>query len=682
VQSAGRLIAGLAVLSGAGNVYAQETIELPEVRVEADADASMASSSAEDARAGAPADGGDWLLSIPGVSGVRMGSHGLDPVIRGQKQTQLNVLLDGAFVHGGCPNRMDPPSSYASAETYDRVVVYQGVQTLIYGPGGPGGTVLFERDPPRFAPGKTVTGRLQAGGVSNGNAWDAAADVAAGSEHAYARAILSAKAAGNYTDGDGQEVRSGYKERDAIADFGYRPDGDSLLKLSLESTRARDVLYAGAGMDAPVSDNDTVKLSYEKTAAVGPFAAVKAELYQSAVHHVMDNYSLRPVGAMYMRVPSESDTLGGRFSGDLSLGGGVLTLGADLQRNLRDATRYGGMSADPTMINSYLWPDVRIRQVGVFAEYAGQWSTASRYTAGLRLDRVDTSAAKAALDPMGAPVSANDLYSHYYGTTARDHGENNLGLLLRTEHDLTGSDTTVYAGLSSTARTADATERYIASWNATPSMQWVGNPDLKPERHNQLELGARWKQARLSVDGSVYYDRVHDYILRDRAHLVADNATIYRNVAARLYGADMEMKYRWSERWSARLTLAYVNATNTSDGRPIAQIPPLEGTLSLDHRRRDWTLGGAIRFAARQTRVDDDPLTGSGLDVGQTPGFAVLDLYGSRRLGRDGQLRFGIDNVFDRAYAQHLNKANAFDVTQVRVKEPGRSVWMKLSMRF
>ena len=79
------------------------------------------------------ADGGELLLQTPGVSGIKMGNHGIDPAIRGQKHNQLNILLNGAYIHGGCPNRMDPPTSFSSAELYDQVIVLKGVQTLIYG---------------------------------------------------------------------------------------------------------------------------------------------------------------------------------------------------------------------------------------------------------------------------------------------------------------------------------------------------------------------------------------------------------------------------------------------------------------------------------------------------------------------------------------------------------------------
>ena len=78
-----------------------------------------------------PSDAGEALRSVVGVSGTRMGGHGIDPIIRGQNQTRLNILLDGAYIHGGCPNRMDPPTAYSAVETYDEVEVIKGFQSFV-----------------------------------------------------------------------------------------------------------------------------------------------------------------------------------------------------------------------------------------------------------------------------------------------------------------------------------------------------------------------------------------------------------------------------------------------------------------------------------------------------------------------------------------------------------------------
>ena len=102
----------------------------------------------------------------PGAFVGTAGGHGTDPVIRGLGQTRLNILLDGAYVHGGCPNRMDPPTAYAPMGSYEEITVIRGTQTLEYGGGGPGGTLLFERVTGRFDSDKMARGRLNAGAIA------------------------------------------------------------------------------------------------------------------------------------------------------------------------------------------------------------------------------------------------------------------------------------------------------------------------------------------------------------------------------------------------------------------------------------------------------------------------------------------------------------------------------------
>jgi len=673
------LLATLSVFSA----FAAEN-EIPTINVEADKIID-ATTSALNLDKNFSADGGELLLQTPGVSGVKMGNHGIDPVIRGQKHNQLNILLDGAYIHGGCPNRMDPPSSYASAELYDQVTVLKGVQTLIYGSGGSGGTVLFERSIPVFEKDKTVTSKVGAGYRSNGNAWDIFADVAAGSETGYARGSASVKKAENYKDGDGAEVRSGYSEQSLMASLGGKSEAGTKYRFDIDAVRGKDILYAGASMDSPQADNDTYKLSIESE-KVASFESIKAEIYRSDVTHDMDNYSYRPNMMMWMRVPSKSITDGIRLKGDMTLGSGDLAIGIDYKKGDRDATRFGGAAGTvPTTSNAFMWPGVETEQTGLFAEYQGNISKGNRYTAGMRFDKVNTDATKAALAADSGAI-ANNLYNMYYGITASKKSENNVSALYRMEHDL-GKENMLFWGLSRTVRTADETERYLAAGSATAAKRWVGNPDLKPEAHTQLDVGLNFKGENSNSSISLYYDDVSDYILRDRAHAQtgisqSDNATIYRNVAAVIYGFDYEASYQWSDKWRSNFTAAYVRSHNTTDNRVIAQTPPLEGSVSLEYFNNDWIVGANVRLVAEQTRVEDDITTDSGLDAGPSKGFGVLNLYSSMKLGKKGDLKFGIDNVLDTTYAEHLNKPSAFDTSVVRVNEAGRSIWARVSKKF
>ncbi len=671
-------VLGLAALAPLAAQAAEHTAAtLPDITVEAPAlpDADRVTLT-PDTVEGLPADGGALLTQVNGVSGIRFGGHGLDPVIRGQSQTRLNVLLDGAYIHGGCPNRMDPPSSYAAPETYDRVTVIKGNQSVLYGGGGSGGTVLFERVTPRFTGGEHFRGKLGGGYQGNGDAKNLFADLAAGGETGFVRLLGDYADANDYQDGDGKSVRSAYTTKSGSAIFGLTPSAATRLELSLGATRGSDILFFG-GMDSPQSDSDNVRLKFShEGAAVG----VKAELYGSDVKHVMDNYSLRPIASVMSekRIPSTSNTVGGRVSGELYLGKTTLTLGVDHQANSRDAIQYNYLGKDA----AFVWPDVSLAQTGVFLQGEGPLAERTRLKAGLRLDHVTSDAGKAALKPTAAMWTPNQLYSAVYGKTARSVSEDNVGGFLRLEQGVGSGQGNVYLNLSRSVRTADATERFIAMGMSGMMMMKVGNPDLNPEVHRQAEVGLNLGGRAASLTTALYYDDVADFILKDKAQgqsgiLVSNGAEVYRNVDAVLTGVEAEGRLRWGGGWNTGLKLAYTYANNETDDRPIAQIPPLTATLDAGYGRASWSLGARVRMAAKQYRIDSN-----GGDVGKTGGWGVLDLYGHLKAGKHVELSAGVDNVFDRTYRNHLNRANDFDTVLAYANEPGVNGWLRAAVRF
>jgi iron complex outermembrane recepter protein len=105
----------------------------------------------KDPRQPVPAsDGGDYLKTIPGFALVRNGGTNGDPVLRGMFGSRLNILTNGGMMLGACPGRMDAPTSYISPETYDKLTVIKGPQTVLWGPGASAGTILFDREPENF----------------------------------------------------------------------------------------------------------------------------------------------------------------------------------------------------------------------------------------------------------------------------------------------------------------------------------------------------------------------------------------------------------------------------------------------------------------------------------------------------------------------------------------------------
>ncbi len=66
------------------------------------------------------------LSQHPTVSTIRKGgNYGFDPVLRGFKYDQLNIVLDGVqSTIAACPNRMDPPTSQMAPNMLDRIEIW------------------------------------------------------------------------------------------------------------------------------------------------------------------------------------------------------------------------------------------------------------------------------------------------------------------------------------------------------------------------------------------------------------------------------------------------------------------------------------------------------------------------------------------------------------------------------
>ncbi len=627
-------------------------------------------------------DGGDFLSQINGISMSRFGGRGIEPIVRGQSQTRLNILLDGAYIHGGCPNRMDPPASWAALETYESVTVLKGVQTLAYGGGGSGGTVLFERDTRDLAQEKGVHGRVSTLFSDNGIKNDVLADVVAAGEKVYIRGIAEVKKVDNYEDGDGREVRSSYDHEQVGFIVGYTPTEDRLIEFSYEHNSFSDALYPGASMDSPTEDGDIFRLRFLDKPATDKIDNIKVEVYLSDVDHLMDNYSLRPNMGKKMATPTTSKTTGGRIVLDSTAGKTQWKYGVDLQRNERNAVS-NNMTTGVAVPAGILWPDNDIQQLGIFAEATTKIGSKQKLKYGLRVDQVDATADKADVSINGH--SANQSYNLYYGTTAEDQTETNVGGLLRYEREL-GTGLSFFTGLSRSVRTADATERGMNKWTPpeVAASRWIGNPNIKPEKHHQFDVGLSKKTSKYALSSVVFFDKVNDYILRDTARgqdgiLQSDGADIYQNIDAELYGIELDGKYALTDKLDISGSLAYVRATNTTDDdRPISQTPPLNGKLQLDYNSGKWGLGTRVNFASNQDRIDEL----SKQEVGETAGHGTLDLYGNYQINKTFSMRAGIDNVFDKNYAEHSSRSNLLDPVAIKVNEPGRTVWLKLAAEF
>lgn len=629
-------------------------------------------------------DTGELLRLIPGVSAGRMGGHGVDPVIRGQKASQLTITKDGSYILGGCPNRMDPPASLLTIDEYSTLNVHRGYSSVVHGPGATGGVVNVETAFPEFRPGQEVDASSKLQWDSNGDFYDTTGAVAYIGQHRQFRGRGFFKDSGNYTDGNGDEVRSAFRTFGGGVLAGHRYD-DSTVLLGVDRDRIEDALFAGAGMDSPETDLTVARLKAEQRYPHSQnLRSLRFDMFLSDVEHIMDNYSLRPRQSRFARVDSDSVTYGARLIGDFQrTANTAVQVGAQLLGNEREAIRFVNPANrdQVTTIQSYLWPDVAIRQYGLFSEISHTVSSATHVTIGLRYDFVDVDAGKITYKAeVPGNVSPAELYEQYYGTEARFDNEHNISALYRLQHSL--SPTLFAVGtLSRSMRTPDATELALA--NESGMNSWIGNPSLAPEAHHQLDASLAYDRNETTLQTTLSYDWVQDYITRDRARgqqgvQETNSASVYRNVDASFFTVEALGEFSLPLALTLITQGAYTRGENEDDDRPLPQIPPFYGSTSLRLDSDDWDASLRVRYAARQNRVDEDPSEGSGLDARKTPAFAVIDVLGGFTIADGLQLRAGITNLFDRTYANHLNRSNTFDPEQVQVNEPGRSFSVQL----
>jgi len=633
-------------------------------------------------------DGGDYLKTIPGFNVIRKGGTDGDPVFRGMAGSRLNILLDGQTILGGCGGRMDPPTAYVFPSAYDRITVLKGPQTVLYGPGNSAGTVLFERSHKRADQvGNHVEGSLTLGSFGRN---DELLDVRSGGEKAYAQGTVTRSDANDYRDGNGQTVHSRYHRWSGNLALGFTPNESTRVEWSAAQSDGK-AAYADRSVDGTKFARDNMALKADWTNPVrGVLHRMEAQIFRNYIDHVMDSYSMRvgnPASMMAAMNPDRTTT-GGRVAGTLNISGMTqLQLGLDAQTNVHT----GRTGAAPGLKGAYdLKPrveDANFRNHGVFGELSHQYSETGRVIGGLRVDWWKAQDRRATVDMMGMIPNP---------TQNQTRSDTLTSGFARYERDVMDSAGTVYAGLGHSERFPDYWELFNKETATTRSAF-----NTRPEKTTQLDIGMTYGGDAVSTSLSGFYSKVSDYILIEQgcknmmgvltvglANTCAAGTTLTsmtRNIRATTWGGEASAAWRFAQQWKLDGSLAYVRGMNDTDGTPLAQISPLEGRVGTTYDNGTWTVGGLLRLVSAQDRFVANQGNIVGTDIGRTGGFGVFSLNGAWRISENAQISAGVDNLFDKNYAEHISRAGAMVagfVQTTRVNEMGRNLWVKANVRF
>ncbi|MGD9871233.1 MAG: TonB-dependent copper receptor [Thauera sp.] len=605
-------------------------------------------------------DGADLLKSVPGFSVIRKGGADGDPVFRGMSGSRLSILQDGQEVHGGCGGRMDPPTAYIYPESYDRVTVLKGPQTVLYSAGSSAAVVLFERDIERMMePGWSMNGSLTFGSWGRN---DQVFDAKAGNPDFYARVGATRSDSDNYEDGDGKEVHSFYTRWSTNGALGWTPDDNTQLELNFGRSDG-EAAYADRGMDGTKFEREHVGVKFDKRNISPLVQRIEANIYYSYIDHVMDNFSLRdkPTAAQYSVNNPDRETKGARFVATLTPAEQwMFKVGADYKDDLHTLRALQG-ATPPDYSSVSRAKDLGFERYGLFGEGTYSFDEMRRVVAGLRFDQHEAQDYRKMLK---IDVNGNQLALAPNPFANETREENLKSGFLRYEQDYAAGAGTWYAGLG-------YVERFPDFWELMRATPLIDYPDsvadarnfenLDYERTTQLDLGANWAVGNVSASLSGFYSKVKDYNLLRWGTVGMTAVAQVRNVDATVYGAEADATWRFAPNWSATGTLAWVHGKNDTDGKALAQQPPLEGRVAVEYNDGTFSYGGLLRLVAKQDRVDvgSGSIVAGGRDIGPSSGFATLALNAGWRPNKATLLTVGVDNVFDRTYSEHLSQGSA-----------------------
>jgi iron complex outermembrane receptor protein len=255
-----------------------------------------------------------------------------------------------------------------------------------------------------------------------------------------------------------------------------------------------------------------------------------------------------------------------------------------------------------------------------------------------------------------------------------------------------GRATTLYAGVGHSERAPDYWE--LVNKESSSSLSAF---ETLPENTTQLDAGALFRRGPVSGSAAFFLNGVSDFILIESNYakpvrsmggmpgMSQRLATIVRNVDASSWGGEATLAWEIGPRLKVDSSLAYVRGENETDGLPLAQLPPLEGRLAVQYGRERWSLGALARLVAPQDRYALNQGNIVGQDLGPTAGFEVFSVNGGWHPTERVKLAAGVDNLFDVEYAEFVSRSGAsvpgFPTT-TRVNEPGRTLWVKLDLRY
>ena len=607
----------------------------------------------------------DWQ---PGTS-LQQTTPGQGSVIlRGLKGSAVLHLVDGMRLSNAIFRSAPTPYlSLVPVSAVERVEVIRGTSASLYGSEAVGGTVMVVSRLPEFDSG--LQRNIFAAADSVELARSVGAGVDFGGDHIAALASAEYLETGDRRTGGGARIGpSGYSAtafRAAIRAAGHRGD-EWLLDLQFleqPETPRIDELVPGFGQSQPSSSEFLFAPSQRWFAHAG-YRRDQGLWGQDwrldgAWQRVVDDRVSRDFGDVLRQHESNSSDLAGlsvNAAGSRDAWSWVVGLDAyhDEVSSARSETdiRDGSRIVVPSR-----FPDgSTIRQAALFGKIDRRLNERLLLSAGLRHTSVDIDL------PDTAATAAAAI------SVRRPSGD--FGLLFDASDELQ-----LVANIGFGFRAPNVFD--LGTLGARPGNRFnVPNTALDAESVTHGDMGLRWHAERLRVEIFVfalhYRDRITSVLTGEVSNEGREIVQSVNAANSKIFGIESGFQADLTERLQLHGVFNYTRGEDRQDGlpaEPADRIPAPGGRMALTWTRDDaWQFEGTLTAAARQHRLSERDIRDVRIDPDGTPGWATLGANGRWNGAGGWQLRFGIDNVFDRRYRQHGSGIDA----------PGRNIWLDI----
>lgn len=618
-------------------------------------------------------DGGALLNQLAAIGAIRKsGAYGFDPVLRGFKYEQINLVLNGAqTASAACPNRMDPPTSQIAPNMIQKIEVLKGPYALRYG-NAFGGTINFIESPPAFSENKEGYGRVSGRYIGNGNVFSTEG-LAGFRSKSLNLGLYAAWSQGNdYKAGDQNLIPADFMRTSIGAKLGIKLKLNQLLKFSATRNLARDTDFASLPMDLRNDDTWMLSASHEIYPKSGKLKSWKSSLYGSFVDHLMDNL-LKPLEPRPVNATTKANTsnYGLRSEGVWSFGQSRLYTGLDYRYEGAEGYRTReflmGMN-EGNIATDNVWQGGEIRRAGLFAEYHLKGHTLNWVVSGrLNVNFADTSDPDPDFEllyPESQSSQLNPAIS--LGATKKFAEKITMGLWL-----------------GRVQRSGSLTERYINYFPVgVDPYEMIGNPMLDPEINNEFDITFQWKSDLSSIHLDLFAAYLQDFI----SSLIDTSLspTIPSSPGVRQY-TNIEKAFKtgfeagWNQLWPAglqhQLSLAYTYGSDLQREDPLPEIAPLDLRFLLSGSYFSQRLKPYItfRYVMEQSRISSE------FGESVSPSFVLFDLGASFQLNRKLRFTAGVQNLFDVLYYEHLSRS-VRDASKLPIYAPGRCFFLSFNL--